>query len=213
MIDPRQIRAARALLNWSQTDLAEASGIAVSSIKNVENSITTARKETLDDIQQAFEKAGVEFVHDGVKLRRRDVQVLNGKQGFRQFFDDVYDTMKTAGGEIYVSGVNETVIGEVLEGYGATHIARMNQISSNVHLKCLVAEGDTYVPSTDYCEYRVISREFFLSSHFYVFGEKVGIISILPPQDIMVIVMDIPGLADYYKKIFFMMWERSKPFK
>src|ERR1700753_2604127 len=109
MIEPRQIRAARALLNWSQTDLAEASGIAVSSIKNVENSITTARKETMDDIQSAFEKAGVEFLPgSGVRLSTESITVLKGSDALNVFFDDVYHSLnKNGGGEVLVSGVEE----------------------------------------------------------------------------------------------------------
>ena len=47
MIDHRQIRAARALLNWSQADLARASDMATSSIKNIENENSSSRKESL----------------------------------------------------------------------------------------------------------------------------------------------------------------------
>ena len=47
MIDYRQIRAARALLNWSQADLARASGLATSSVKNIESERGSLKRRTV----------------------------------------------------------------------------------------------------------------------------------------------------------------------
>lgn len=65
MITPAQIRAARALLGWKQTDLAVASGVSEMSIKNIERGITDARASTLGAIQQAFAESGVVFLDPG----------------------------------------------------------------------------------------------------------------------------------------------------
>jgi transcriptional regulator with XRE-family HTH domain len=65
MIDSAQIRAARALLGWKQTDLAERSGVSEISIKNIERGATDPRRSTLDAIQQAFESAGLVFLERG----------------------------------------------------------------------------------------------------------------------------------------------------
>jgi DNA-binding XRE family transcriptional regulator len=62
MITPAQIRAARALLNWSQQDLAEASGVASQSIKNIERGVTDPRLSTATTIVSTLEKAGVQFL-------------------------------------------------------------------------------------------------------------------------------------------------------
>lgn len=65
MMTPAQIRAARALLGWKQTDLAERSGVSEISIKNLERGATDARGSTLDKIQAAFEGAGLEIIPKG----------------------------------------------------------------------------------------------------------------------------------------------------
>lgn len=65
MISPAQIRAARSLLGWKQTDLAEASGVSEISIKNIERGSTDARGSTLGKIEAAFMTAGVEFLNAG----------------------------------------------------------------------------------------------------------------------------------------------------
>jgi transcriptional regulator with XRE-family HTH domain len=65
MITAGQIRAARALIGWKQTDLAKASAVSEISIKNIERGVTDPRYKTLEAIQKAFEKAGVVFLEPG----------------------------------------------------------------------------------------------------------------------------------------------------
>lgn len=57
-----QIRAARALLGWDQTRLAEAAGVSVITVKRFEASDAAVSAETLGKIRGAVESAGVEFV-------------------------------------------------------------------------------------------------------------------------------------------------------
>ena len=78
MIEPAQIRAARALLGWRQEDLSKASGVGTATIRRIEkaNSGTTGYVSTLSRIQAAFETAGVLFINDdgaagvGVRLSK-----------------------------------------------------------------------------------------------------------------------------------------------
>ncbi|MEI9916518.1 MAG: helix-turn-helix domain-containing protein [Methylovirgula sp.] len=55
-------RRARALLNLSQDELAEASGLARQSIKNIERGVTDPRLSTAMTIKTTLEKAGVQFL-------------------------------------------------------------------------------------------------------------------------------------------------------
>ena len=78
MIEPAQIRAARALLGWRQEDLSKASGVGAATVRRVEssNSSATSYVSTLSRIQTAFETAGVVFIEDdgsagfGVRLAK-----------------------------------------------------------------------------------------------------------------------------------------------
>lgn len=65
MISPAQIRAARALIGWKQTDLAKASGVSEMSVKNIERGVTDPRASTLQALQSALEAAGVVFLDPG----------------------------------------------------------------------------------------------------------------------------------------------------
>ena len=74
-ITPEQCRAARALLNWSQPDLAEAAGTARGTIANFERGASVPHPNNLTDIRTALEAAGVEFIPKngggpGVRLQK-----------------------------------------------------------------------------------------------------------------------------------------------
>lgn len=71
-ITPEQCRAARALLDWSQPDLVEASGVGRSTITRFERGSHMPHASNLAALRGAFEKAGVHFTDDngvGVKLK------------------------------------------------------------------------------------------------------------------------------------------------
>jgi predicted transcriptional regulator len=74
----RQIKAARALLGWSQSDLARRSGISEPTIARFESvdGKLGGREETVRKIRAALENGGIEFIHEngggpGVRLRKR----------------------------------------------------------------------------------------------------------------------------------------------
>ena len=72
MITSAQCRAARALLDWKQSDLAEHSDIGITAIRTFERNKTSPYRITLKALKETFEKAGIEFIDDnglGVKLK------------------------------------------------------------------------------------------------------------------------------------------------
>jgi transcriptional regulator with XRE-family HTH domain len=76
MFTPEQCRAARALLGWSQQDLANQARVGIVTVNQLENGLSQPRPATLDVIQRALEAAGVEFIDEngggpGVRFRRR----------------------------------------------------------------------------------------------------------------------------------------------
>ena len=69
-ISPAQIRGARGMLNWSMTDLSKAAGVSVSTVKRAEERDGPAvLPEALSLLEQAFEQAGISFLHDGEVCR------------------------------------------------------------------------------------------------------------------------------------------------
>ena len=64
MITSPQIRAARAMLDWSREDLSKNSGIGISALMRLEsgNGIPGGNIKTFESVQKAFEAAGLEFI-------------------------------------------------------------------------------------------------------------------------------------------------------
>lgn len=68
-MDPRQCKAARVLLDWSQDDLAERSLVSVSTIRNFEQGKRATYPANLAALKRALEAGGIEFLDRGVKMR------------------------------------------------------------------------------------------------------------------------------------------------
>lgn len=66
---PAQCRAARALLDWSQADLVEQSGISHKTVADFERGLTKPHSRTLAALTAALQTAGVEFIPRGVRMR------------------------------------------------------------------------------------------------------------------------------------------------
>jgi transcriptional regulator with XRE-family HTH domain len=76
MISPEQCRAARALLDWSQGELADKAGVGIVTVRQLEAAAHEPRRATFDVIRRALEGAGIEFIDEngggpGVRLRKR----------------------------------------------------------------------------------------------------------------------------------------------
>ena len=76
MLSSSQIRAARALLGWSGTELAEKSGVGITTLRRYElqKGIPSANTSVLLILKDTLELAGIEFTGDplvnpGVTLR------------------------------------------------------------------------------------------------------------------------------------------------
>lgn len=70
-----QVRMARAALNWTVRDLAEATGLHRNTISNLEVGRYAGDPQTLALIRNVFVRAGVEFIEEngggaGVRLRK-----------------------------------------------------------------------------------------------------------------------------------------------
>lgn len=68
MMTPAQCRAARAMIDWSQQDLADVAKVGNATIRNFESGRTTPQHSTLQVLRSALEAAGVSFQGDGETL-------------------------------------------------------------------------------------------------------------------------------------------------
>lgn len=128
MIFPDQSRAARALLNWSQPELAQASGVSVSTIRDFEIGKRTPIGNNLAAMRRALEKAGIEFIDDGVRFQTLKVG------------DRVYQTKRGHAGPSSET-LAQSRVGEVIEVGVVTDVKRSLEDGRQVLVK--VRYGDT----------------------------------------------------------------------
>ncbi|OOO26360.1 transcriptional regulator [Agrobacterium salinitolerans] len=78
MLRANQIRAARALLNWSQSELVEKSGLSLTTIRRMEDDKIGPERSSAGNVAtvtRIIEDAGVTFLSDG--------EVVEGGPGVR----------------------------------------------------------------------------------------------------------------------------------
>ena len=72
IITPNQCKAARNLLEWKQTDLAENSSIGTTTITEFERGLRDLAPRTMKELVRTFEDAGIEFLNgaegEGVRV-------------------------------------------------------------------------------------------------------------------------------------------------
>jgi transcriptional regulator with XRE-family HTH domain len=77
LITIEQLRGARGLLGWSQTELARRAELSLPTVKRFEAGTgLRVSEEAVDKMQRALEAGGVDFIEEngggpGVRLRRR----------------------------------------------------------------------------------------------------------------------------------------------
>jgi transcriptional regulator with XRE-family HTH domain len=208
MINARQIRAARALLNWSQVDLARAASLATTSIKNIENENGTTRRETLAQVQETLEANGIEFQPgDGIRRRSDVVAVHEGRDASAALIDSILTSME-AGTEkdLCIIGLDEHTLAET-QGTERLMEAAERLERAAIRRRVLICEGVREVYGDPAC-YRWLPRDYYSrNSSFYIYGDKLAIqTGTLKPQTIII---NSCQAARNLRKVFSLLWDHA----
>jgi transcriptional regulator with XRE-family HTH domain len=208
IITPAQCRAARALLNWSQPELAERCDIHVQTISNFEKESSTPSKKTLEKIVIVIESAGIQLIDDdGVKRRQEIITQYRGVEGFRLFMDDVYETAKSQGGEICLLNAKpDNWIKWLGQDLWDFHADRMSKLSKTISAKITCPEGDFNFISKRFAEYRWVPKEIWNQHSFYAYGDKVAFLN-FQKDDVRIFVLKHLPFAKTHKFLFNLVWE------
>lgn len=209
IISPAQSRAARGLLDLSQTKAAMLMDVSQSSLSYFENEeLAYDHKLTfIHKVWRFYDENNIEFgVNDGVRWKSTGLKTLKGYEGFKSFIQDVYETVKL-GGDVCVTNVDESQFQELFGDYGADYMEKMSQIE-NLNFRILVKEGDDNFLASRYAQYRRLPSQYFGSVPTYTYGTKRAEIY-FDYDPVEVLVIDNPQSADAQRKHFEMMWEQS----
>ncbi len=214
VITVTQLKAARALLGWTQLDLATQSGMSLAAINKLEREAVTPRRHTLDILQQTLEQAGVEFI-EGPGVRLTDsllkIRVLNGHQAIIQLLNDVFETMRRLPAprpNVLISGVDEAKWNAYNEEVVA--LQQIRTAEYGIRHRVLICEGDTnFLPNLDVAQiYRWVSRDLFTQMPYYVYHDKYALVLWGPPIKVMIIQSRL--IAETYRRQFEINWQNGR---
>lgn len=209
-----QIRAARALIGWSQGELAEQAGLSQTGIARIENGTNQPNSSTIDKITKAFDRADIEFIGEtGVKKKTGEVRVYRGSDGFSFFLDDVYTTAKQYGTaekpvQIFLSNVMHS---NWVKWMGAekweNHVKRMTAARDVMDVRIIVRENDKYFPASAYSKYKWMPKETFSDKSFYSYHDTLAFLN-FKPDDVEIMIMRHKDFALGYRNLFLIAWEK-----
>lgn len=208
---PRQIKAARVLLDWRQEDLSKATGLSKAAIANIESGYVLPRQQSVNAINTAFEKAGIEFMGmHGVRIKDEifDVENSSGPEAHIRYFRDILESIALNNTEVLQSSIDDQFIMQNFREEFFRYYQEMTRLGGKE--KLLICEGDKmrYGPP-DIAEYRWISKDLFEQVGYTVYGSKVAIF--LYTQDWHHVVIDNAKIAETYRRQFYSNWKSANP--
>jgi transcriptional regulator with XRE-family HTH domain len=211
ILKARQIKAARALLDWSQDNLAAASKLSVATIRKLEVGNISPRGQTNQLIREAFENAGLEFIDpNGVRQRPEEITIYQGEMGARNFLNEVYETSRRTSSEIVQVWPSLKQLATLIGSNRQVHSERMISLQDRVDVKCIITEDRDFLPMS-YVEYRFLSRHNIDSVQFYVYDDKCALIPFSTDDEYKIIVVQSRALSESFRRQFLSMWERATP--
>lgn len=210
-IQPEQIRAARAMLDWSQQDLADAAGVSKDTVKNYELSHNKPNSKTLAAIEGALATAGIEFLSDGgVRPLRERIRTIQGVEGLRLLMDLLYKAAETnPTSPVIISNVQEDLFNKWLGDFTPYHRNRMMQLEGIEPWKVILAKGKQVLEPVPYLSCRYIDQTYFGDVSLYCFDKHIAILE-LSEHKCSVHVIENELLNRTFMKLLNLMWVNAE---
>jgi transcriptional regulator with XRE-family HTH domain len=212
MATVEQIRAGRALLGWSQGDLAEHAGLSQTGIARIENGTNRPNTTTLEKILRAFDREDVEMIGAvGVKRRTGEVRMLSGRAGFVDFLDDITETLAGGGDLCVFNGNVHNWLTWADQAQIDAYYAKMCAIKDKITARAIIRKGNTFRPSTVFgCTYRSSDdAEYDDQNAFYCYGDKLAFVSFAEGA-LHIAILQKPQFAIGFRTLFNAMWNTAQ---
>jgi DNA-binding XRE family transcriptional regulator len=208
-LTPPLVKAARALLDWQQDDLARAASLSVTAVKHFERASPGTRPRTHRAIRDALESHGIEFLASGGLRRVDDVAAtlrFGGKDFIAKWGNDIYAAVRRHGDEILTVSTDEAF------WYQSSVLATNHEYLEwaeklGLKLKSLVPEGQK-MPYRSYRNYRAIAPELIGKITYCVYADRLAFVLWKKKQ---VIVLRNALVSDTFRNQFLYLWKMAKP--
>lgn len=199
-INGKQIIAARALLGWSQQELADRAGTGISTVVGFEKGGRDTRTENKEAIIDTLELSGIDFTGGGVRPKSSNILIFEGPDCYLRVLDDIFYAFKDKKGEALFSCVKEAI---------TPGIALQKELilrREGITFRSLVEEGDTYLPYP-LDEYRYIPKEYFVNNTQAIYSNRVAI---LMNGNEKALVLENDIYAEVQRNLFNLIWATHK---
>jgi transcriptional regulator with XRE-family HTH domain len=212
MISGKQVRAARALLDWSRGDLSKLTQVSLNTIRNLESGDMSTRITTMNVIQEALENTGIEFTEgNGVRNSNDTIHIFQGPDSCEEFCEDMLLTIKRNKGKIFCVFKSKDLLSRFCRpNYAGSN--RLELLSDLTEIKCLLSEAPE--PSFDLpsMEIRMILRQQIGACSYFVYGNKHALVLLEDRETFKFVVFHSYGIAEDYKKYFIEQWNLALQF-
>ena len=208
-----QIKAARALLGWSQEVLAEGTGLAVNTIRNIEMGFMSPRHETNSLIRQLLENAGLEFTDgEGVRRRNDEIKIAQGVDSRETFFDDLLRTAKTKGGDIAIIVKSYDVFLDACGVSATRDLDRLDDLIRYATVTCLLAEApkpDIVLPAF---QFRLIAKQNISPLPCFIYDNSCTMVVLDGGINVRLVTFKLNSVAQTCRCHFLVLWEMAQAF-
>lgn len=208
MINNRQVKAARALLDWSQEQLEQVSTVGRKTIYDFEKGSSKATDTTIGKLQKTLESHGIEFTSgSGVRLKDQTVSVLEDREGEQFLLDDIFKTLQATGGEVLIYGVHgESPL--AYKGFREMVVKHVERLyAAGLTQRVLKKEGDTnFIAPRD--SYRWIEIDETIPAPLYIYDDKVAFSQLTEPKKTIIIENSL--IAQSARHLFNFAWDNAK---
>lgn len=137
MITIEQCRAARGLLDWTQQDLSDASGLSKTAINNFEKGHSDIKRESQRAIRLAFESADIEFIgEEGLKKNAENASLLKGPYMYGTLAEDIANTLQHYDSELIMFNISVQVMSHLPKS-----LKQNNSKNHNFAKRIICSEG------------------------------------------------------------------------
>jgi len=212
-ISASQIRAARALLGWSQDDLAAASHVSRGTIKTIENG-SSARIDKIGLIHKALQSHGIEFLDgEGVRRQPDGLKSFTGPDSCDQFFDDVHRILKEKGGQFICSIQEQDMLTKVTSSTRRNNLERLELVRQMTDVKCIFADSAISPPFMPSFPVRVLPEEStMIPSSTFCYGDQLVIGFNNNSMYFTFVVFQQISFMRHFQKSFLPRWQIAQPF-
>jgi len=211
-VSPKQIKAARSLLDWTQDDLARESGVSASTVLKLERGEGISR-EGLAKICRKLEEMRIEFLGDKgiMHHHQQSPRTIDGPNSADDFYECLLATAEKRGGEITAVYPTAEIMARSLGIVNFDNLERIEYLGKYAAIKCLLTNAKSSSLILPNVQFRAISQMPFGFWPTLICGDKSVILLTRDGRDFTYMVVESFETATSESMRFALCWDGGIP--